>query len=109
MNVDLLIKENKELSEEKQRYKEMWFLANDSLSKYKDFEEQIGCPLEKLIKFSTQVTVYTIYGVHTNEIVLIDFSLNRIHITKNRDLNNIYTLYISDYKKTWWLKKDKSE
>ena len=93
----------------KEDFTENSYQAIQKLGKLEDLEEQIGCPLEKLIKFSTQLTVYTIYGIHTNEIVLIDFSLNRIHITKNRDLNNIYTLYISDYKKTWWLKEDKSE
>ena len=39
MNVDLLIKENKELSEEKQRYKEMWFATNNALAKYRDLEK----------------------------------------------------------------------
>lgn len=50
MNVDLLIKENKELNEEKQRYKDMWFTANDSLAKYRNIEKEIGCPLEIMAK-----------------------------------------------------------
>lgn len=83
--------------------------ALETIKNLVDLQEELCCPLEKLIEFSKQETVYTIYGVHTNEIVLIDFSLNRIHITKNRDLNDVYTLYINDYKSTWWVKKDKSE
>jgi len=81
----------------------------DKLAIYEDLEEELGCPLEKLIEFSKQETVYTKLGAFTNEIVLVDFNLGRIHITKNRDLNDMYLLYISDYKKTWWLKEDRSE
>lgn len=79
------------------------------LIKYRELEEQIGCPLDKLIKFSNQETVYTKWGAFTNEIVLVDLNLGRIHITRNRDINDTYCLYTSDYKKTWWLKQDKSE
>lgn len=79
------------------------------IAKYKQLEEKLGCPLEKLIEFSNQSEIYTKYGVHTDETVLIDFNLNRIHITKNRDINDIYTLYTEDYKKTWWLKENKEE
>lgn len=64
---------------------------------------------ETLKKFSTQETVYTIYGTHTNETVLIDFSLRRIHISTNGNINDCYTLCIDDHKKTWWLKEDRSE
>ncbi len=79
------------------------------LNKYEKTDKELGCPFEKLIKFSKQETVYTKYGTFTNEIVLVDLNLGRIHITKNQDLNNTYLLYISDYKVTWWLKADKSE
>ena len=74
-----------------------------------DLEEQLGCPLEKLIQFSKQETVYTIYGTHTNEIVIVDLNLGRIHISINGDINNSYCVYFKDYKKTWWLREDKSE
>lgn len=78
-------------------------------ARYKKLEEELGCPLEKLIQFSRQRTVYTIYGTHTNEIVIVDLNLGRIHISINGDINDSYCLYIKDYKKTWWLKEDKSE
>lgn len=89
-------------------YQKILKLRNE-LKKYRDLEERLECPLDKLIKFSKQETVYTKWGAFTNEIVLVDLNLGRIHITKNRDLNDTYLLYISDYKKTWWIKKDKSE
>ena len=118
MNVDLLIKENKELNEEKQRYKEMWFLANDSLFKYKDLEEQLGCPLEVIFK-AIQNGIYTNWDWYYDE---FDINAELSHI------DNVYygvnpfgkisimfgykketIIDLKDYKKTWWLKKDKSE
>lgn len=83
--------------------------ARQKLGELEDLEEQLGCPIEKLIEFSRQETVYTIYGTHTNEIVIVDLNLCRIHISINGDINNSYCLYFKDYKKTWWLKWDKSE
>ena len=110
MNVDLLIKENQELKEEKQRYKEMWFNANNSLAKYRKLEEEIGCPLEVVFKA---------------------FKNGNIWVNKNEQIVNVYDFYLDcnncgywflsigkgyydivglkDYKKTWWLKEDKSE
>lgn len=79
------------------------------LGRLEDLEEENGCPLEALVKFSKQSIVYTKYGVHKEEIVFIDFRLKRIYITNNRNINDVYTLYFDDYKKTWWLKEDRSE
>ena len=79
------------------------------VGKKEDLEEELGCPMEKLVQFSKQETVYTIYGTHTNEIVIVDLNLGRIHISINGDINNSYCLYFKDYKKTWWLKEDRSE
>ena len=103
MNVDLLIKENKELSEEKQRYKEMWFLANDSLSKYKNLEEQIGCPLEVVVKALKQDYIYTKSGKHSR----IEFGTYGFEWCICYGLST--QIRVANYKKTWWLKEDKSE
>ena len=103
MNVDLLIKENKELSEEKQRYKEMWFITNNSLAKYRKLEEQLGCPLEVVFKA-------IINGI------IVDGSTYQVKVGKDiygyffiLSNGSSYPFYLKNYKKSWWLKKDKSE
>ena len=85
MNVDLLIKENKELSEEKQRYKEMWFSANDSLSKYRELEEQLGCPLEVRERALTNgIYIKNIYGDMVNFKVML--------VYKNKELGYYFRI-----------------
>lgn len=107
MNVDLLIKENKELSEEKQRYKEMWFATNNALAKYRDLEKQLGCPLEVIIKALTNgIYIKNIYDEMTNFKCRLTY--------KNEELGwyfNIINGYVmvKDYKKTWWLRETKEE
>ena len=109
MNVDLLIKENKELSEEKQRYKEMWFTANNSLAKYRKLEEQLGCPLEVLGKALKN----GIYRYNKNyepnfrkeKVLYLGNENGRYYIT----WLGCWTEYLDNYKKTWWLKADRSE
>ena len=103
MNVDLLIKENKELNEEKQRYKEMWLITNNLLTKYRELEEQLGCPLEIVFKAIKQGYVWT-----------KDNTINRTELKYDTKANDFYwnwnfDCYFKNYKKTWWLKKDKSE
>lgn len=107
MNVDLLIKENKELSEEKQRYKEMWFTANNSLAKYRKLEEQIGCPLEVVLAISEN-GFYDEYGY------IPPYRISRIDIFKKDIMyydeeKNYFTVRLQEHKKTWWLKADRSE
>lgn len=106
MNVDLLIKENKELSEEKQRYKEMWFFANDSLSKYKDLEEKIGCPLD-VRERAFEKGFYDENGNHYTCEHYVPY-LKEMH-TRGIMTHTQKRFKITDYKKTWWLKRDKSE
>lgn len=115
MNVDLLIKENKELSEEKQRYKEMWFSANDSLSKYRELEEQIGCPLE--VREKALIKDFIWYDDNGRLIQVIPMNSGYI-MEKGKKiavLNCIYNfnfwlaIKCKDYKKAWWLKKNREE
>lgn len=81
-------------------------------AKYKDLEEQIGCPLEVL--FEAQINGF--YGKTKEEVcfynpledfIVIDFRLGRIQVALSMDFYNVITFYLSDYKKTWWLKKRK--
>lgn len=81
--------------------------AYDKLGKLEDLEEQFGCPLDVVFKALTN-GVY--YGDNANWMrwVAVDLHIN---------LEGEYVLYFSyeesfltnDYKKTWWLKEDKSE
>lgn len=79
------------------------------LQKYKKLEEKIGIDLITLIKLQKQGYIYSKeFGVLEGFIVL-DFILKRVAIIVNFDSTNVYTFYIDDYKKKWWLKEDKSE
>ena len=126
MNVDLLIKENKELSEEKQRYKEMWFTANNSLAEYRKLEEQLGCPLEVAIKVLFNNETILVQNPITKSIQEIPNPYN-FYVPKKyafdigcENFEDTYYkshiwntggafFYLKDYKKTWWLKEDQSE
>ena len=107
MNVDLLIKENQELNEEKQRYKEMWFNANNSLAKYRKLEEQLGCPLEVVFKAISN-------GIYVKDLPREDlnkyFGLRLSNIETEWYLsNNVLCVNIKGYKTVFWLKEDKNE
>lgn len=78
--------------------------------KYKQLEEQIGCPLEIYVGISQHniTEVYDEYGVEY--IILlrtIRDQFNACNFTNG--LNNILVCEWKNYKKTWWLRKDKSE
>ena len=72
-------------------------------------EEQLGCPLEVVFK-AIKNGIY--YENNTRKIIYI-----RVYFTTNsyktefvlRDLNDDYALLSRNYKKTWWLKEDRSE
>jgi len=77
----------------------------NKLGKLEDLEEQIGCPLEILFRA-------LIEGIYHNEkfehpLLVLDednFKENNFHLVVVGTI-----VYLEDYKKTWWLKKDKSE
>lgn len=81
--------------------------ANFKLGKLEDLEEQLGCPLEVVFK-ALQNGVYYEDIANCMKYMPVDLHLN---------LEGEYVLYFDDeeylltknYKKTWWLKKDKSE
>ncbi len=75
------------------------------IGKYEDLEDDLGCPLDVLIRAIRD-------GIYHNEefehpILILDednFKEN------NFNLMVVGTIvYLKDYKKNWWLKKDKSE
>ena len=77
------------------------------LGRLEDLEEQLGCPLEVVFKaLINGIYIKNIYGE------MINFKCRITY--KNEELGwyfNIINGYVmvKDYKKTWWLKKDKSE
>lgn len=106
MNVDLLIKENQELKEEKQRYKEMWFNANNLLAKYRKLEEEIGCPLEKFLTTNEIYSDLEDGTIKKYKIIGINFCEKKIYFWMSFVPMNVD---FTDYKKYYWLKEDKSE
>ena len=76
-------------------------------AKYKDLEEQLGCPLEVVLK-ALQNGIYYEDVANCMKYMVVDLSFN---------FSGDFVLYFDDeeyllarnYKKTWWLKEDKSE
>ena len=91
--------------------------AIDKLGELEKIERNIDCPLEVCINAQR----YGFYGCspfYDNEIkffdtennfIVIDFNLGRLQVDINRNPYDVITFYLSDYKKDWWLKADRSE
>lgn len=77
------------------------------LGKLEDLEEELGCPLEVVVK-ALQNGVYYEDAANNMRYMVADLHFN---------LAGDFVLYFDDeeyllarnYKKTWWLRKDKSE
>lgn len=84
-------------------------------AKYKDLENKRGCPLEVVVKAQvsgfygkTKEDEFCFYNP-VEDFIIIDFRLGRIQVALSMDFYNVITFYLSDYQKTWFLRKDKSE
>ena len=85
--------------------KEKKFKAFDKLGKLKNLEERIGCPLEVRCKLVDGGYVYDAKGIGLRvEMIFENYFIGWHALT---DTSIWY--YYKDYKKTWWLKPDKSE
>ena len=73
------------------------------LGKLEDLEEQIGCPLEVVFKALKQDYFYTKSGKHSR----LEFGVYGGVWCICYGLRT--QIRVDGYKKTWWLKKDKSE
>jgi len=76
---------------------------SEPLDDIAELQEQIGCPLEIVFKAIKQGYVWT-----------KDNTTNRTELKYDTKANDFYwnwnfDCYFKNYKKTWWLKKDKSE
>ena len=79
----------------------------DKLGKLEDLEDELGCPLEVLSEISKN-GFYEHYGY------IPPYHISRIDIFKREIMyydeeTNYFTVKLKDYKKTWWLKEDRSE
>lgn len=86
----------------------------DKLGKLEDLEEQLGCPLEVVFKALKNGAYLEIIGnkVSDNDMVYHkNISINSSEIILQRTNDSCIVIYrkLTDYKKTWWLKEDRSE
>lgn len=88
------------------------------LGKCEDLEEEIGCPVKVIYKALTD-GVYTevdTYGKdagnglrYFKEIYISINGIELLHNSMFKGIESIGIRQLKDYKKTWWLKPDKSE
>ena len=74
----------------------------DKLGELENLKDQIDCPLDVRLKVTHNTPIY---DVEENEYI-VEFV--------EKDIFSVYAIFYmsfrwNDYKKTWWLKKDKSE
>lgn len=102
-------------------------LVADKLGQLEDLEEQLGCPLDmilNLIKNSNTLDEHCrtqdIYFDYKGKLISGSFIrleyndefIINVETTEKFDSHydvDDYDLKVKDYKKTWWLKEDKSE
>ena len=78
-------------------------------SKYKDLEEQLGCPLDVVVK-ALKIGIYYSLKNRNREDLTKYFCLNLYNMETEWYLGNpIIFVELKDYKNTWFLKEDKSE
>lgn len=81
--------------------------VNHKLGKLEDLEDELSCPLDVVFKALKDKEIYI---THNSEIILDDspalcFSYEGWHLYTCSG----FIEYLSDYKKTWFLKEDLSE
>jgi len=82
--------------------------ALDTIKKVVDLQEQIHCPLVVVFKAVLRWIYYEdASGNITRDYVDLHTTLDGEYVLICN--NNKEVFFIKDYKKTWWLKKDKSE
>ena len=79
----------------------------DKLGKLEDLEEQLGCPLEVVFK-ALKDGIYT-EKIDNTLLISKDVSLKHNGNQFVFILEHCYCVVIKNYKKTWWLKEDKTE
>ena len=103
---------------EKYDYREGLYVGKmcsaQKIGQLEDLEEELGCPLEVLGKASNQKQIYVkkfnMY-VEIRNIAIYEQATRPYIEYLYRDVNKVKVreVWIDEYKKTWWLKEDKSE
>lgn len=88
----------------------------NKLGKLEDLEEKLGCPLDVLGRVILQKYFYDIYGnkIDTDIGYITQDGKTDIVMSVEEWKDGKYcgkdcAIYLKDYKKTWWLKEDRSE
>lgn len=112
------IDEKKYLTErEHQEYLSILNEVLNDICKYKDIEEELGCPIEVVFKALKNGIYRYMYFEEGNPVLrhydeletdgeFLFFEYLR-HDTEGQEEDG--EDYLKDYKKTWWLKEDRSE
>ena len=83
--------------------------VDNKLGKLEDLEEKLGCPLDVVVK-ALKIGIYTNLKNWNREDLTKYFCLNLYNLDTEWYLGNpIIFVNLKDYKKTWWLREDKSE
>ena len=89
----------------------------EKLGELEDLEEQLGCPLEVVITpYFKRGKLEVFYRGKMREVIrVVAFEqatrpyMDVFYRDNEKEQFKVKTIWLDDYKKTWWLKKDKSE
>lgn len=89
----------------------------NKLGKLEDLEEQLGCPLEVVITpYFKRGKLEIFYRGKMREVIrVVAFEeatrpyMDVFYRDNEKEQFKVRTIWLDDYKKTWWLKEDKSE
>ena len=90
---------------------ELFHEVIDELLGYKDLEEQLGCPLEVILKLVDQNELYYQFYDELQHWTSVKVDLRKKVVWYCKQVGGHYACSqpLSNYGKTFWLKKDKSE
>ena len=86
---------------------EAYFEAVDKLGRLEDIEEQIGCPLDVVFK-ALKHGIFT-KNLPSEKIVKWYGRLSNVETEWYLSDDNKVCINLKGYKKTWWLREDRSE
>ena len=73
---------------------------------YEELRKQVDCPLEVYYQLHKQACIYDVNGVPLR---ILGVSADAIVVRPETSKEGYYFYPLANYKKTWFLKKDKSE
>jgi hypothetical protein len=90
---------------------ELYHEVCDELLSYKQLEEQIGCPLDVVVKLAKQDELYCQFfnELQHHKRIKVDLKNGLVWYCKQVGGHYACRQPLSNYGKTFWLKEDKSE